>query len=355
MDTGVYYLKLHLSRYFSFVRVNPFAVFLEITRNCNLKCKMCEIWRQRIDPKNELTKEEIFTLIKDAKDLGVKLINIDGGEAFLRPDIFEIINEIKRNGMKVYINSNGTLCTDSFIKKIVNSGLDSITFSLDGKDAKTHDFIRGVPGVFDKVTGMIRKLTSMKNAPKVAVLMTISKYNIDQAMDTINLCVGMNVESVRLAPVHRSYPFDTSSKNTYDEQMLDENDIPKLKKIIKYVKLMSKKHGVYIDSDPFLDGITKYLQGNVPKHVCFANTTYIQITSNGSIKPCLFEGVVGNIKEQSLKEIVRSQRSRKYSRKIQNMYCKKCWLSCYQESNIKFNYKYLYNNFKSLLRDLKHF
>jgi len=355
LEMGFYYIRLNLSKYIPFVSPFPKIIFLEITRKCNLKCKMCEIWRQKVNPEKELTKQQIFSLIKNAKDLGIRVLNIDGGEAFLRPDIFDIIKQIKKAGMKSYINSNGTLCSEEFIEKIINSGLDSITFSLDGKDAKTHDFIRGVPGTFDRVTKLIKKLTSTKKAPKIAVLITISKHNIDQVKDIINLCIDMNVESIRIAPVHRAYPFDTKSENAYDNQILGQEDISKLIKIIKYLKLISRKNKVYIDSEPFLNGIIKYLIGKIPKHTCFANTAYIQITSNGDIKPCLFENPIGNIKKQSLKKILNSKDSKKYSKLIQKRHCKKCWLSCYQESNIKLNCKYFVYNLKSLLRDLKHF
>lgn len=108
----------------------PTHAIISVTLNCNSRCSMCDIWKNNIQ--NELLPIDYFKLPDSLKD-----INITGGEPFLRPDIEEIINNIKKAcpRARLIINTNGFLPQniENKIKRILQIDPDiAIRLSLDG-------------------------------------------------------------------------------------------------------------------------------------------------------------------------------------------------------------------------------
>ena len=64
----------------------PFYIHFYVTRRCNLRCKMCNVWKNR-DSK-EMNLREIKTAAQKIKKLGASHIVITGGEPLLRKDIY---------------------------------------------------------------------------------------------------------------------------------------------------------------------------------------------------------------------------------------------------------------------------
>jgi MoaA/NifB/PqqE/SkfB family radical SAM enzyme len=63
----------------------PAMVILDITHRCNLNCVMCDISKDGFDPQKEFTTKEVFKIIDEMSDWGVKELVFSGGEAiFLR-------------------------------------------------------------------------------------------------------------------------------------------------------------------------------------------------------------------------------------------------------------------------------
>ena len=65
---------------------------LLITKECNLWCRMCD-YRMFREDSRELTFQQIQSLIGDARDLGVKQLEITGGEPMLRSEVYDIASK----------------------------------------------------------------------------------------------------------------------------------------------------------------------------------------------------------------------------------------------------------------------
>jgi len=52
-------------------------------------------------------------------------------------------------GLRMVMATNGTLITDKTIEEMKGSGIQRVSISLDGPDAKTHDAFRKVSGSFE--------------------------------------------------------------------------------------------------------------------------------------------------------------------------------------------------------------
>ncbi len=156
-------------------RLLDFSCF-GISDDCILKCKMCNKWKEDIFIKE---KTEIPSL-KDWKNCISSLrgitddsfqINFGGGEPFLKEGLLELVRFCKSKNFKTNIATNGYLINKEMSKKIADSGLDSLIISLDSLKEETHDYLRGVKGVYQKVMDTIVYLDKYCNlAHKILVL-----------------------------------------------------------------------------------------------------------------------------------------------------------------------------------------
>ena len=121
----------------------PRLVVLELTRKCTLNCIHCRASSNIDAVNNELTTDEWFSILDDIASIAKPIIILSGGEALLRKDIFEIISYACKKGLTVVLATCGEPLTGEKAKKLKETGIKRVSVSIDGKDAQTHDLMRG--------------------------------------------------------------------------------------------------------------------------------------------------------------------------------------------------------------------
>ena len=122
-------------------------VWCELTNNCNLKCFHCyaeagEKNTQDLDIKN------IYSFLAGISKKGCKELQLTGGEPFLRKDIWEIVSYIKTlNIDSIEIFTNLTLVTKNDIKLMKEYGVKIATTFL-GPNEEIHDLLTQKKGSF---------------------------------------------------------------------------------------------------------------------------------------------------------------------------------------------------------------
>jgi len=157
----------------------PRLVFWETTAGCNLECIHCrrlEVSREL--SKRDLTTEESKNLIAQLAECGRPLLVLSGGEPLMRPDVFDLADHARQQGLACAMATNGTLVDRAVAGKIAAAGIRRVSVSLDGADAGTHDRFRGIAGSFDRALEGIGHLRAA-GAP-VQVNMTLARHNIEQ-------------------------------------------------------------------------------------------------------------------------------------------------------------------------------
>lgn len=135
------------------VRPRPFLFYLKPTARCDLRCVICDRWKQTSTKDEELSLAEIKQVLGKVRAAGGQIFTVWGGEPTLRRDLGEILGEAKRLGMRT------SMCTNcnSLAKKAdaILPNLDTLLCSLDGY-GEAHDQARGVPGLFDRVVAALK-------------------------------------------------------------------------------------------------------------------------------------------------------------------------------------------------------
>jgi MoaA/NifB/PqqE/SkfB family radical SAM enzyme len=127
----------------------PKKVIMNVTYKCNNRCTFCAVGtRTQFDGDFEKQCE----LLTKYRNLGITLVDYDGGEPTLNPNLFRLIALARRLGYeKVNVTSNGRMCVyEEYAKKLVHSGITSLLFSIHGPNRWIHAANVGVPEAFDQ-------------------------------------------------------------------------------------------------------------------------------------------------------------------------------------------------------------
>ena len=314
---------------------------VELTYRCNARCVFCERWKNSSSTDSEMSIERLIDLRKEMKEIGVKRVNITGGEPFLKDGVFDLINKYTSLGLMVSANSNGILLK-KLSKKIVESGLTSIKVSIDSSDPRTHDNIRGVNGTFQKA---IEGLLHLKEEGlSVGLGAVITKKNLWHLASMLEMADRFDMP-IRFQPVHD----DRLSKNTLCVSDADltfsKDNYLDVKHTIDNLLLNMKSRNwfnwleeIYYKQVPlFLTMPEKFKNIKCPTACRFI---YF-IDPYGNVYPCESRRdiILGNLKKSSLKEIISSRKTIEFRKSLkkgkENCFC---MYRCVALSNIQYQY-----------------
>ena len=165
-----------------------------LTNRCNLKCVYCgrNENQDSFCTKLELSADEWIAVFKDAMSVGLKKVNMTGGEIFCRKDILEIIEKTINLGLDVSIETNGTIITEEQIKYLSKfKDHLSMSISLDGIKKETNDLTRG-NGSFDRTFNAINIIRKYNIPLRIITVLSKSNYNeIPELATTIHEQLGL--------------------------------------------------------------------------------------------------------------------------------------------------------------------
>ena len=150
-----------------FNKKTPLICGLVVTNRCNLRCRHCRVVNRKSD---DLSFEEISTVINSFYQQGGRSLYLEGGEPFIWRDgqytLEDIVDLSYRIGFfTTIIYTNGTFP--------LQTSADTVFISIDGLE-KTHDFLRGE--TFNKIMKNIYE----SNHPSLYINYTINNYNKDE-------------------------------------------------------------------------------------------------------------------------------------------------------------------------------
>ena len=130
-----------------------------VTHKCNSNCSFCDTHDKIYKDIHEMNLEQAITLIQQLREIGVKYLDLTGGEPTLNVNLPEIISFANNLGIKTEVTSNATAgLTDTLIKSAARARKFNI--SLDTLNSEKYKKIRGV----DKLKIV---LTTIKEIAKI--------------------------------------------------------------------------------------------------------------------------------------------------------------------------------------------
>gem|GEM_PF-195919 len=166
-------------------------ITLDITGQCNLRCKHCCVSAGDCIKGKDLTTEQLKSIIDKIVAFNPKCISISGGEPLMRADFVDIISYTrKKYSGEMELLTNGTLITHE-MARFIGKMFDTVSVSVDGIDEESCAIIRG-EGVFKACMEGL-DLLKEKTKCKLSLSMVVCKENEPFVRDFHNMCRNLGV------------------------------------------------------------------------------------------------------------------------------------------------------------------
>lgn len=144
-------------------------LFIEPTVLCNLSCykAVCggdsDIVKTR--SKASMSMEDFIKIMEQTGDKMIRVDLFNYGDPFVNPLAVDMAEHIKKNypGIYLYISTNGLMLDEGKIERLVDAGVDEITFSLDGADQETYEKYR-CGGEYIRAVELLSTLVKKRDA-----------------------------------------------------------------------------------------------------------------------------------------------------------------------------------------------
>jgi len=273
---------------------------------------MCNVWSYPTKPSEEISP----AVLEKLPDMF--FTNVTGGEPFVREDLPDIVEVLKRKSRRLVVITNGYF-TDRIIslcRKFPGIGL---RISIEGLP-KANDCIRGIPDGFDRGLRTLLELRSM-GFKDIGFSTTVQDLNCMDLVQLYRLDQALGYEFATSA-LHNSHYF-----HKLDNRIADKEKVcGEFQKLVRLL-LCSKRPKDWFRAY-FNYGLINYIRGNRRLLPCEMGNNGFFVDPWGDVLVC--NGMdekrpIGNLKENTWEEIWDGERARETRSMVKN--CKKeCWM-----------------------------
>ena len=274
------------------------GIDLNFNNACNLRCKYCFT----NSPKGDHVKEyldigAIKKLADEADELGYFEFDLQGGELLLQPDkLFEVLEAIRPERFYMYLTTNGFYLDEAMAKKLAEYKVSRVSVSIDSMDEKIHDEIRGRKESWKRAIEALEHVSNAGMDPYLNI--TVGHYNADTEHFKQLLDYSKQKKYKTLLNVAVPSGMWQNAENI----ICDDKDREYLRKIRKEYKNLIRN-------------IWNPFDRNNEKILGCTTVNRVYVTPIGDVLVCPYVHIkIGNIFEQSLKEIIDYGFSIKYFR-----------------------------------------
>jgi len=294
----------------------PTDVSIITTYRCQMRCKMCNIWENPTDRKQEITPQDLEILPS------FKFVNITGGEPFVRNDLEDIVEVMFKKSERIVISTSGWH-TKKIIKMAERFPNIGIRVSIEGLSQKNDD-LRGREGGFDRGLKTLLTLKEM-GVKDIGFGQTVSNRNSGDLVPLYQLSKELGMEFATAA-FHNSYYFHRDD-NHINEKETVINDFHEL------IERLLKENSPKAWFRAFFNlGLINYINDGKRMLPCQAGTANFFIEPYGDVYPCngleerYWKKSMGNIREAATFEDIWFSDAAREVRQLVNTCPKNCWM-----------------------------
>lgn len=239
----------------------PNFIWMDITHKCQERCIQCYAQSGPEGTHGTMTEEDWVRVIDEAADLGIQRKTFIGGEPTLHPSLPTMINRALERGSQVEVYSNMAHITKSMWETLSQPGV-SLATSFYSDKPQEHDYITQSRGSFGRIERNIARAVEMGIPIRAGMVNVLANQRTLQGKDKL-IQLGLPEGQIGIDRKR-----EVGRATTETEQKIGE--------------------------------------------LCGKCTINLAIGPEGQAWPCVFSRwlVAGNVQEQSLEEILRSEKLR---------------------------------------------
>ena len=209
--------------------VNRKAAFgsFELTSRCNLNCRMCYICNPVKPVGAELIGEQWLDIMRQARDAGLIYAMLTGGEPLLHRDFWDIYLGLRKLGVYITLNSNGTTITPEVADRLKEYPPLLVQISLYGSSPKAYEKVTGSASGYEKAIQGVQLLKERGFNISLRTILTE-----DTAEDMVNMVPLILSYGGRFNYVNYILPPIHDNANDSCALRLDGNELVRYTKVI---------------------------------------------------------------------------------------------------------------------------
>jgi MoaA/NifB/PqqE/SkfB family radical SAM enzyme len=252
----------------------PIVVSFEVTDSCTCWCKHCDHGGPKDNSRN--LKPADYRRYMDV--LRPSVVQVSGGEPLMRPDLIDIVRNIKCPSGLPYtiLVSNWSHMTEERYLALREAGINQFSVSLDFPDER-HDEFRKLNGLYKHLSEVIPGLAALGH-DDIVLNNCITSENVSE-IDAV-------ADKARAWGVNVSYSAYSPRRTGCRDYFLNSPEqLAILKRELDRVKARMDNTRWVANSESTIDATRRYFEdGKAPG--CKAGLRFLVVTSDGSLQPC---------------------------------------------------------------------
>ncbi|GAB3676920.1 pyrroloquinoline quinone biosynthesis protein PqqE [Salinisphaera aquimarina] len=174
----------------------PLWLLAELTYACPLQCPYCSNPTEMSQIGREITTEDWFKVLRQAREMGAAQLGLSGGEPLVRQDLEQIVAEGRRLGFYSNLITSGIGMDEERVMRLREAGLDHIQISFQASNAEMNNFLGGTDS-FEKKKDMARAIKA--HGYPMVLNIVLHRKNIDDIEEIIAMAEALDADYVELA------------------------------------------------------------------------------------------------------------------------------------------------------------
>ena len=260
---------------------------IEFSRRCNFHCPYCYV-PTAAELNNELSRQEIKGVIRQAKELGARKIIILGGEPSIYPHLVEMIGFIRQEGLAVEMFTNGSGVSQELARFLAAEEV-RVILKCNSLDETLQDTLAGRKGAYGIIRTALEHLKAAGYPSPDAFLAlstVICRQNIAELPRMWQWLRDQEIEAY--------FEVMTPQENALQNTWLEVSPV-------ELKTLFTTLSGIDRDLYGRLWAPQPPLVGNK----CMRHQVSCVVTSTGNVMPCVGVTInIGNVRERTLADII---------------------------------------------------
>lgn len=318
-------------RFPSLIRPRTRKMTVAITAQCNLRCVGCRYGRDFM-PGHVLSLEMVKRLMDDGRTAGVETIRLYGGEPLLHKELPEMIEYGVSIGLRVYVTTNGVLL-EKRGTELYDAGLRDITLGYYGTGERYDAYVQKPERFQQMEAGIAHMRSRYGDDLGLQLNFLIMRPSCDPGSLQGAWDFAMRYDmSFHTDLVHYSLPYFTQGMDT--EIQFRPEDMGRLQDVTDRLVALKQEHPRRIpESIESLRSIPDWLSKGPEMRIPCDAYNMIWVGADGSVKLCYVTFDLGNLHEQSLAEMMNSDKHVAASQGAFKLDCPNC--HCERDSRIQ--------------------
>jgi MoaA/NifB/PqqE/SkfB family radical SAM enzyme len=323
----------------------PSYLILDITTECNFKCKMCHQWMTTENSTAINTSIKLGAIEQMAMINPNARILLTGGETMTKSvEFFDICKLARRLNLTVIANTNGSYLNESNFDYFLENGPRYILFSLDSHIEEVHTYLRGNKSSYRHLLEIIPKLVDRRNELNAQMTIythsIIMEKNIDYWDEYIDFARNnLKVDGVYFQLLKETFRMTSEEDKFYKTYFFKDRD--KAKSIVNALKIKYSDDPFVGANDLDFELMSQEIVNplDLELGICISGTKNIYLDSYGQLQLCMNmheiidKTEIPNIRNMSLLEFWHSNASSSF-REVMSQCKKNCgMLNCHRKNS----------------------